>query len=78
MQFFVGQLRQTRTVLPTVQQFLSSHEFLSRNTTNPEFVTLLYRVFLGRVPDSGGLTFFVTALNEGTARGTSMTMETSV
>jgi len=40
---------------------------LSRNTTNTEFVTLLYRVFLGRVPDSGGLTFFVIALNQGTA-----------
>ena len=67
LQGFVAQLRQTRTVLPTVQQFLASPEFLSRNTTNTEFVTLLYRVFLGRVPDSGGLTFFVTALNQGTA-----------
>ena len=67
LQGFVTQLRQTRTVLPTVQQFLASPEFLSRNTTNTEFVTLLYRVFLGRVPDAGGLTFFVNALNQGTA-----------
>jgi hypothetical protein len=64
---FVTQLNQTRTVLPTVQLFLSSPEFLARNTTNTEFVTLLYRVFLDRVPDQAGLSIFVTQLTNGTA-----------
>jgi hypothetical protein len=64
---FVTQLNQTRTVLPTVQLFLNSPEFLARNTTNTEFVTLLYRVFLDRVPDAPGLTSWVALLNQGTA-----------
>jgi len=64
---FVTQLTQTRTVLPTVQFFLASAEFLARNTTNTEFVTLLYRVFLDRVPDAGGLAGWVALLNQGTA-----------
>ena len=38
----------------TVQQFLASPEFQARNTTNTEFVTLLYWVFLNRAPDTGG------------------------
>ena len=66
LQSFVSQLQQTRTVLPTVQLFLTSPEFLARNTTNTEFVTLLYRVFLARVPDPEGLATWVTALNQGT------------
>ena len=64
---FVTQLTQTRTVLPTVQLFLNSPEFLARNTTNTEFVTLLYRVFLDRVPDQAGLSIFVAQLTNGTA-----------
>jgi hypothetical protein len=64
---FVTQLTQTRTVLPTVQLFLASPEFLARNTTNTEFVTLLYRVFLDRVPDAAGLAGWVVLLNTGTA-----------
>jgi hypothetical protein len=64
---FVTQLNQTRTVLPTVQFFLASPEFLARNTTNTEFVALLYRVFLDRVPDQAGLSIFATQLTNGTA-----------
>ena len=68
-QAFVAPLQQSctvQTVLGTVKNFLASPEFLSRNTTNTEVVALLYRVFLERVPDVGGLTAFVTLLNQGT------------
>jgi hypothetical protein len=67
LQSFVAQLQQTRTVLPTVQAFLASPEFLVRNISNTEFVTLLYRVFLNRIPDPGGLAGWVALLNQGTA-----------
>ena len=53
LQSFVAQLQQTRTVLPTVLNFLHSQEFLGRNTSNTEYVTVLYRVFLDRVPEIG-------------------------
>ena len=67
LQFFVAQLRQTRNVLPTVQQFLASPEFQARQTTNTDFVALLYRVFLDRVPDPGGFAGWVALLDNGTA-----------
>ncbi len=67
LQSFVAQLQQTRTVLPTVLNFLHSPEFLARNTTNTEYVTVLYRVFLDRVPDAAGLAIWVAQLTQGTA-----------
>ncbi len=67
LQGFVVQLQQSRNVLSTVLVFLRSPEFLSRNTSNTEFVTLLYRVFLDRVPDAPGLAFWVAQLTQGTA-----------
>jgi len=45
-----------------VLQFLGSPEFLAGHTTNSEFSTLLYRVFLGRVSDASGLPFWVAQL----------------
>jgi hypothetical protein len=68
LQGFVAQLQQNFTVLPTVQAFLASPEFVARHTSNTEFVTLLYRVFLNRVPDAAGLATFVALLNQGTTR----------
>jgi hypothetical protein len=67
LQAFVTQLQQTQNILPTVQLFLASPEFLGRNTPNTEFVTLLYRVCLGRVADAGGLAFYANRLTQGTA-----------
>jgi hypothetical protein len=66
-QGFVAQLQQSRTVLPTVLNFLHSPEFLNRNTSNTEYVTVLYRVLLNRVPDAPGLAVWVALLNNGTA-----------
>lgn len=75
LQGFVAQLQQTRTVLSTVQGFLASPEFLARNTSNSEFVTLLYRVFLNRVPDAAGLAFWVAQLTQGTATRNQLVLE---
>ncbi len=66
LQGFVAEAHRACTTLPAVQTLLASPEFQARHTTNTEFVTLLYRVFLGRVPDAGGHTSFVTPLTQGT------------
>jgi triacylglycerol lipase len=67
LQSFVAQLQQSRTVLPTVLILLHSPEFLARNTSNTEYVTVLYRVFLDRVPDAVGLAGWVALLTQGAA-----------
>ncbi len=69
LQSFVAPLQQvctSATVLGTARSFLASPEYLARQTTNTEFVTLLFRVFFDRVPDPAGLASFVVLLNQGT------------
>ncbi len=48
--------------------FFHSDEFMNKNTSNEEYVTILYRTFLGREPDADGLNAWVKALNEGASR----------
>ncbi len=70
LQGFVRALQQscnTSTALSTVRVFLASPEFQSRQTTNTQFVTLLYRMFLDRVPDGPGHAAWVALLDQGTA-----------
>ncbi len=55
---WVAQLRRlctASTVISIIRNFLASPEFQSRQTSKTEFVTLLYRIFLDRVPDPRGL-----------------------
>lgn len=48
--------------------FFFSQEFLNAHYSNTEFVTKLYKVLLGRDPDSQGLASWVDALNRGVSR----------
>jgi len=48
--------------------FVFSEEFLQRNVSNGEYVTILYRVFFNREPDSGGYNDWVGHLNSGKSR----------
>ena len=48
--------------------FLFSPEFTNLNTTDQEFVTTLYQVFMGREPDAGGLTHWINNINDGMSR----------
>jgi glucose/arabinose dehydrogenase len=48
--------------------FVFSQEFINRNTSNEEFVTILYRTFFDREPDTGGYNAWVNFLNSGGAR----------
>jgi len=48
--------------------FIFSPEFVSRNTSNEEFVTILYRAFFNREPDPGGYAGWVNYLYSGASR----------
>ena len=50
--------------------FFHSTEFRNRNTTNEEYVTILYRTFFGRDPDTGGYSNWLKKLKSGTSRDT--------
>jgi len=69
LSFWIGQM-DAGASLPTVAaQFIGSAEFISQygaNPSNADFVTLLYQNVLNRLPDAGGLAFWVNQLNAGT------------
>jgi len=48
--------------------FVFSDEFTGRNLNNTEFVTVLYRAFFGREPDTAGFNDWMAQLNAGTSR----------
>lgn len=48
--------------------FVFSVEFKNKNVSNQEFVTVLYKAFLGREPDASGLAAWTQALDEGSSR----------
>ena len=56
-----------RTLRDVADGFLHSSEFQSRygNTTDAEFVTLLYHNVLGRAPDAGSFTIWIDRLGSG-------------
>jgi len=48
--------------------FVFSQEFLNKNTTNEEYLTVLYEAFFNRLPDQGGWASWLSELNSGTSR----------
>lgn len=48
--------------------FFFSEEFTSKNVSNEEYVTILYRVFFDREPDTEGFKYWVDLLNNGKDR----------
>jgi hypothetical protein len=50
------------------KSFFYSDEFLSKSTSNSEFVTTAYNSLLGRDPDSSGYTNWMNNLNSGMSR----------
>ncbi len=48
--------------------FFSSDEFVGFKTSDTEYVARLYRTFMGRDADEGGLDYWVSALSQGTTR----------
>jgi hypothetical protein len=48
--------------------FVFSDEFIKRNVSNEEYLTILYRAFFNREPDSGGYNGWLASLNAGKSR----------
>src|ERR1051325_10888370 len=46
----------------------TSSEYINLNTSNSDYVTDLYAAFLQRSPDSGGLSYWLSALSSGSSR----------
>ena len=62
----LANLRQTGTV--AASGFFYSPEFLGLNTSDDEYVTRLYRTFMGREPEEAGFEFWTSELKSGKDR----------
>ena len=56
------------SALDVAQSFFHSTEFLNKNTTNEEYVEILYETFLGRASEPAGKADWVGQLNNGADR----------
>jgi len=61
-------LNGTRYGADVANAFIFSQEFINRNTSNEDFVTILYRAFFDREPDSVGYNGHVNGLYKGESR----------
>lgn len=50
--------------------FVFSNEFKSKNPCNTDYIASLYRCFLGREPDSAGMSAWLARIEAGDSRGT--------
>ena len=48
--------------------FIYSPEFLNKNTTNEEYIIVMYRAFFDREPDNSGWPYYLNKLNNGVSR----------
>ncbi|RJT29445.1 DUF4214 domain-containing protein [Mesorhizobium waimense] len=66
-------MKKDPSIVPTLMQILHSVEFRTDNLPaepeNVEYVTILYRLLLGRDPDNNGLSVYVSRLNSGETSG---------
>jgi uncharacterized protein DUF4214/sulfatase-like protein len=58
----------SQSVADMAKGFIFSQEFINRNTTDEEFVTILYRAIFGRDPDPGGYNAWLNFLDSGNSR----------
>lgn len=50
------------------ESFIFSQEFQNQNTSDDEFLTILYQAFFNREPDTGGYDLWMNQLSSGTSR----------
>ena len=55
----------SNTPKQVAKNFIFSDEFTQKNTSNEEYVKVLYRTFFGREADEGGLAAWVEVLDSG-------------
>lgn len=56
------------SALDVAQNFFHSEEFYNMNTTDDEYVEILYETFLGRESEAGGKAYWVNQLKAGKSR----------
>jgi hypothetical protein len=61
-------LNQLRTGAEVSEGFIYSPEFINKNTTNEEYLTILYKAFFNREPDPAGWALWLAELYRGTSR----------
>jgi hypothetical protein len=61
-------LNQIQTGADVANGFIYSQEFIDKNTTNDEYLTILYRAFFNRDPDQAGWGVWLSELNAGKDR----------
>ena len=54
-----------RTGAEVAQGFIFSDEFINRNTSDKDFVTILYKTFFGREADEAGMNYWLEQLSTG-------------
>lgn len=57
-----------RTPVKVAEEFFFAPEFVNKKLNNTEYVKVLYRTFMGREYDKGGLNYWVGRLNKGESR----------
>jgi hypothetical protein len=62
-------LSQIKTGAEVANGFIYSPEFLEKNTSNEEYLTILYKAFFNRDPDPAGFSTWMSELNAGKDRG---------
>ena len=64
-----GLLDHSLTGADVARGFIFSPEFINKNTSNEEFLIVLYKAFFNRNPDTAGFNGWLAELNNGTDRG---------
>ena len=69
LEYWIDLLKQrSSTGAEVVQQFIESPEFTSRSLSDEQYITILYQVFMGRVPDADGYYYWIDLLERGVSR----------
>ncbi len=66
LKYWVGEINAKRkTPVEVAELFFFAPEFTNKKLNNTEYVKVLYRTFMGREADQGGLNYWIGRLNKG-------------
>ena len=69
LKYWTGEINaKRRTPVQVAEEFFFAPEFTNKKLNNTEYVKVLYRTFMGREYDQGGLNYWVGRLNKGEGR----------
>ena len=69
LKYWVGEINAKRkTPVEVAELFFFAPEFTNKKLNNTAYVKVLYRTFMGREADQGGLNYWVGRLNKGESR----------